>query len=91
MISNHIVSKEKEIETEFMTRSTNKGAIKIEPKRDDVSDNILENLSPIELRNLVRGMIWREDHFNGMSLKEIASRDDVSDNYVGQMIFKSFL
>ena len=91
LISNHIVSEEKEIETEFMTRSTNKGAIKVEPKRNGVADNILENLSPIELRNLVRGMIWREDHFNGMSLKEIASRDDVSDNYVGRMIFKSFI
>ncbi len=90
LISNYIVSEEKAIETEFMTRSTNKGAIKIEPKRNGVSDNILENLSPIELRNLVRGMVWREDHFNGMSLKEIANRDDVSDNYVGQMIFKSF-
>ncbi|HRJ11967.1 MAG TPA: hypothetical protein PKW15_01850 [Alphaproteobacteria bacterium] len=43
-----------------------------------------------ELRDLIRGFIWRDEHFNGMTIREIAKRDKRSDAFVGGMIRKTF-
>ncbi len=47
------------------------------------------DLPPGELKNLVRGLIWREEHFNGLTLRQIATRENFSEGYVGRCIFQS--
>lgn len=70
----------------FKIRRAYKGAIILQPdnKNHDPFD-----LPPHELRNLVKGTIWREEHFNGMTLPDIAKRDGFSKQHVHQMIMKS--
>lgn len=78
----------KVIKTPYLTRRAHKGAIVIEPDRQ-ASDQPLD-LPPDELKKLVRGIIWRDQHFSGMTLKEISAEAGVSDSYIGQLILKSF-
>lgn len=70
----------------FTTRRSYKGAVILKPEM--ASHDPLE-LPPHELRNLVKGTIWREEHFNGMTLPAIAARDGFSKQHVHQMILKS--
>jgi hypothetical protein len=48
------------------------------------------DLPPAELKKLIQGVIWRDDHFARMSLKDIAKRESRSEGFVGQCIFRSF-
>jgi len=70
----------------FTTRKSYKGAVILNPKD---TDNDPLDLPPHELRNLVKGTIWREEHFGGLSLLDIATRDKFSKQHVHQMIMKS--
>lgn len=74
------------IETSFKTQKSYKGAVVI--KSDDLNDPL--DLPPQQLKNLVRGIIWRDEHFNGVSMKAIAEREGVSKASVGQIIIRSF-
>ncbi len=75
-----------EITVPYKTGRAKRGAIVIKPERQkDIFD-----LPPDKLKRLVRGVIWREDHFAGETLKEIALREGCSDNHVGQCILNSF-
>lgn len=70
----------------FTTRRSYKGAIILKP--ETASHDPLA-LPPHELRNLVKGTIWRKEHFEGMTLPAIAARDGFSKQHVHQMIIKS--
>ncbi len=48
------------------------------------------DLPAADLKKLVQGIIWRDEHFDGMALKDIATRENCSQAYVGTAIFKSF-
>ncbi len=65
------------------------GAVVIRPPQTGTPDDIFD-LPSQELRDLIRGFIWRDDHFNGMTIREIAKRDKRSDAFVGGMIRKTF-
>ena len=43
-----------------------------------------------KLKKLVQGLIWRDEHFAGMTLKDIALREKCSEAYVGTAIFLGF-
>jgi site-specific DNA recombinase len=64
-----------------------KGAIVISPKgpRDYILD-----LPRDKLKKLVEGIIWREEHFAGMAIKDIAIREKRSESYVGTAITDGF-
>ena len=49
-----------------------------------------EGLPSGELRNLVRGLIWRDEHFGGATLRDIAKREKFSEGYIGKCIFMTF-
>ena len=74
------------IETSFKTQKSYKGAVVI--KSHTLSDPL--DLPPKQLKNLVRGVVWRDEHFNGMSMKSIAEREGISKASVGQIIMRSF-
>lgn len=79
----------KEIYVPYISRRAHRGAIVIEPDNSHAEKDPLD-LSSGELRNLVRGMIWRDEHFSGMTLHDIAKRERFSEGYIGQCIFRTF-
>tara|TARA_B100001778_G_scaffold334843_1_gene348257 strand:- start:3614 stop:5140 length:1527 start_codon:yes stop_codon:yes gene_type:complete len=74
------------IDLPYKTRRKGHGAIVIATgEKKDVLD-----LPPDELKKLVQGISWRDDYFSGMTLKEIAQRENCSDRHISQMIKRSF-
>jgi site-specific DNA recombinase len=74
-----------EITVPFKVGKAKRGAIVIEPEGGkDVFD-----LPSHKLKKLVQGIIWRDEHFSGMALKDIAAREKCSEAYVGTAIFDS--
>lgn len=71
----------------FSTTRANKGAIIMSPKNGD-HDPL--DLPPHQLRNLVRGIVWRDEHFDGMSIEDIAAREGLSKSGVRKIIMSSF-
>ncbi|MEZ5813636.1 MAG: recombinase family protein [Alphaproteobacteria bacterium] len=43
-----------------------------------------------ELKNLIQGIIWRDEHFDGLTIDAIATREGVDRSRVGKMIRNSF-
>lgn len=75
-------------ETPFMAGKSWHGSIVIRPPSKGTPEDIFD-LPPHDLRDLIRGVIWRDEHFKGMTIREIAKRDKRSDAFVGGMIRKS--
>ena len=73
----------------FQARKSWRGAVVIRPEKDGRQKDILDLPSP-ELRDLIRGAIWRDEHFKGMTIRQIAKRDGRSDVFVGRLIHNSF-
>ena len=67
------------IETSFKKQKSYKGAVVI--KSDNTDDPL--DLPPLQLKNLVRGVVWRDEHFHGLSMKAIAEREGISKASVG--------
>lgn len=78
----------KRISIPYITRRAHRGAIVIQPDKPDTEKDPLD-LPSGELRNLVRGLIWRDEHFDGATLRDIAKREKFSEGYVGQCIFRT--
>ncbi len=78
----------KEIQAAYISRRAHKGSIIIDAHERDKNDPL--DLPSHELKNLVRGLIWRDEHFGGSTIREIAAREKLSDGFVGQCIFKTF-
>ncbi len=74
------------IDLPFTVGKARSGAIVIEP--DGPKD--IFDLPPAKLKKLVQGFLWRDEHFDGLTLKEIARREGFSEAYVGTAIFSSF-
>ncbi len=75
-----------EILVPFKVGKEKHGAIVIQPEgAKDIFD-----LPPHKLKKLVQGFIWRDEHFAGLALTEIAVREKCSEAYVGTAIFKTF-
>lgn len=65
-----------------------KGAIVIRPPATDTPEDIF-SLPIHKLRNLVQGIVWRDQHFNGMTIQGIAKREGVTSGFVGRLIRNS--
>ena len=77
---------ELEILAPYKTGRTKRGAIVIEAKNQtDVFD-----LPSASLKKLVQGVIWRDEHFDGKTLTEIAQHEGCSDAHIGKCIMSSF-
>ena len=75
-----------EITVPFKLNKAQRGAHVIEPEggEKDIFD-----LPPSNLKKLVQGTIWRDEHFKGTALKTIAKREGCSEAYVGTAIYQS--
>ncbi len=74
------------IDLPFTVGKARSGAVVIEP--DGPKD--IFDIPPTKLKKLVQGFIWRDEHFDGLTLREIASREGCSEGYVSTAIFGSF-
>lgn len=70
----------------YSLRKSTRGAAFIQ---ESLSNDIL-NLPQPELRDLVRGIAWRDEHFQGATVRDIARREKHSEVYVGRLIHKTF-
>jgi len=71
----------------FSIRRAHKGTIIIKPEN---SENDRLDLPPVQLKNLVRGIVWRDQHFNGTTLRDIAKQENLSEAGVRKIIMSSF-
>jgi len=70
----------------YHTKRARRGAVVIRPgEGKDVLD-----LPKSKLEDLVKGIIWRDAHFNGKSFIEIANENDCSRSLVLQLVRQSF-
>ncbi|NQZ14783.1 MAG: recombinase family protein [Alphaproteobacteria bacterium] len=74
-----------EIVIPYQTKRVKDGAIIFEPKGRDIFD-----LPPADLKKLVQGVIWRDEHFSGTKMSDIAKREGNSDRYIRKVIMRSF-
>ena len=44
-----------------------------------------------QVQNWVKGVVWRDMHFRGHTLKQIAEKEKVGLSYVARLIDQSFL
>lgn len=69
----------------FTTHRAGKGAVLILPQSsDDKPDPFAK--TPLELKNWVRGIVWRNEFFSGTMIKDIASREKLDPRHVGRLI-----
>jgi len=71
----------------YNTKKTERGAVVIEAE-DQLRDMFA--VSPGTLKKLIQGIVWRDEHFKGTDLKDIAIKYGHSEGYVGKVIFNSF-
>jgi hypothetical protein len=57
----------------FQSQKSWRGAVVIQPVSADSKDTI--DLPPHELRDLIWGVIWRDEHFNGVTIRDLAARE----------------
>lgn len=69
----------------FQTKRGRDGAMIIEAEGRDVM-----NMPQEDLKRLVQGIVWRDEHFAGAHIKDIAARESCSDRYVRNRIMASF-
>ncbi|MDD3021217.1 MAG: recombinase family protein [Alphaproteobacteria bacterium] len=75
------------LEIPYKTWKQKKGSIVLTP--ENAPKDVLD-LPREKLRKLVQGVIWRDEHFGGMTMKDIAMREKCSEAYVGTAIFSGF-
>lgn len=73
------------MEVPYSAKRAQDGAVVLRSENKDIFD-----LPPKVLKKLVQGVIWRSEHFDGVSLKSIARREGCSQDYVSSAIFYSF-
>lgn len=74
------------ISVPFTIRRAYKGTIVLKP--DNKETDFLD-MPALQLKNLIRGIVWRDEHFAGMSMKEIADREGLSKAGVQKIVMGS--
>lgn len=76
-----------EIIVPYQARKSWRGTVVI---KDSLAASDPLDLPPHELRDLIRGLVWRDQHFGGLTMRQIAKRDGHSEVFVGRLIHKTF-
>lgn len=71
----------------YQARKSWRGTVVLQDSRN-ASDPL--ELPSHELRDLIRGVVWRDQHFNGLTMRQIAKREGHSEVFVGRLIHKTF-
>ncbi len=76
------------LEAPFQMDKDLKYTVVIRPPATNTPEDIF-SLPPKKLVNLMKGIIWRDEHFRGMSIRGIARREKCADVFVGRLIRES--
>ena len=76
-------------ELPFVIKRAQHNAVQIDTPGVLGQPKSLLDLPAQDLKNLVQGTIWREQHFAGLSISQIARQENLSDTVVGKYIYKS--
>ncbi|MCB1559392.1 MAG: hypothetical protein KDJ50_10765 [Alphaproteobacteria bacterium] len=74
------------IKVQFEINRARGGAIHIQP--EGVSKNILD-LPPERLKRLIQGIVWRDEHFRGKTIRAISESSKYSEAQVRKLITAS--
>jgi hypothetical protein len=74
----------------FRPVSSTKGTIVIGPDKNADKPKDIFDLPQDVLKKIVRGVVWREAHFKGKSISQIAAKDGAAWATVEKMIQRSF-
>ncbi|MFN3828267.1 MAG: recombinase family protein [Micavibrio sp.] len=66
-----------------------KGAIRIDARSEHLSKDDPFNRPEYEIQKWVKGVVWREQHFKGKSISEIARSENIDIRYVSRLIMQS--
>ncbi len=83
-ISN-VTVKQGRLVTTYKTRKAKNGAVVIEPEQYRDPLDLPQN----ELEKLVQGLVWREEHFGGLTLQMIADKYGHSKSHIHINILKT--
>ena len=72
----------------YSVRRGRNGAIIINPEQNKIKDIL--DLPSDELKRLIQGIDWRDRHFAGEQMSDIAKAEGYSSSYVRSTIMKSF-
>ena len=67
----------------FALRRAEKGVLVLAPQD---TNQQLAHKTALELKNMVRGIAWRNEFFNGTMMADIAKREKLHPRYVGRLI-----
>ena len=74
-----------EITVPYQTKRGRDGAIVIQSDRRDMFD-----MPSADLKHLIQGIVWRDEHFAGAHISDIARREDCSSRRIRNAIMNSF-
>ena len=79
--------KEINISIDFKTKRIDNGTIIVE---DQNNNKDILDIPTEQLTRIVKGIVWRDEHFDGSSLRDIAKRHNHSENHINRCIQDSF-
>lgn len=71
----------------YKAKRANNGAVIIKSKN---SGKDILDIQPDQLARIVKGIVWRDEHFAGDTLRDIAKRHNHGENYINKCIQDSF-
>jgi len=74
-----------EVAVPYQTKRGRDGAIVIESDRRDIFD-----MPSADLKHFIQGIVWRDEHFAGAHISDIARREDCSSRRIRNAIMNSF-
>jgi len=79
--------KEMNIDIPYKTKHANNGAVIVQASNND--KDMLDTPND-QLARIVKGIVWRDEHFAGETLRDIAKRNNYGENYINKCIQDSF-
>lgn len=76
------------IKVPYTARKSYLGTVVLKPQNRQ--DDVFDRLHQSELKNLIRGVIWRDEYFKGATLGAIAHKEGLPQNWIGMLIRQSF-
>ncbi len=80
--------KKARISISFKTRRINNGAVIVQTTSNDKD---MLDIPSDQLARIVKGIVWRDEHFSGEALRDIAKCNSHGENYIHKCISESFL
>ncbi|AGH97692.1 recombinase family protein [Micavibrio aeruginosavorus] len=85
-----VVTQEYSLKTEFFTQKSKTGSLILLPEKKGKNKSDPFGRPEAEVRSWIQGVVWRDEHFNGMPIQRIAEREGVSATHIVKYINQTF-